>query len=181
MVCVAEEPTCDRLSAGPERRGRRLSPSSLFWRVFAVNAALLIVATVVLAVSPATVSFPVKRNQALVLALGLLAILAANAVLLRLSLALLRDLAKLMRRIDLLRPGQRLDVEGALELRAVVGTFNQMLDRLEFERRSSSTRVVGGLEEEPSRPRSRYARPVTSKLPMPSRTSPLSTEVRPAP
>lgn len=127
---------------------RRLSPSSLFWRVFAVNAALLIVATVVLAVSPATVSFPVKRNQALVLALGLLAILAANAVLLRISLAPLRDLAKLMRRIDLLRPGQRLDVEGARELRAVVGTFNQMLDRLEFERRSSSTRVVGSLEEE---------------------------------
>jgi two-component system sensor histidine kinase UhpB len=127
---------------------RRLAPSSLFWRVFAVNAALLIVATVVLAVSPATVSFPVKRNQALVLVLGLLAILAANAVLLRISLAPLRDLAKLMRRIDLLRPGQRLDAEGALELRAVVGTFNQMLDRLEFERRSSSTRVVGGLEEE---------------------------------
>ena len=24
MVCVAEEPTCDRLSAGPERRGRRI-------------------------------------------------------------------------------------------------------------------------------------------------------------
>lgn len=121
---------------------------SLFWRVFMLNAALLIAAAVVLAYSPATVSFPVRPRQLLVLTVGLVLLLVTNALLLRISLAPLRELARLMRRIDLLVPGQRLDEEGAGELRAVTGTFNEMLARLERERRSSSSRAVGGQEEE---------------------------------
>jgi two-component system sensor histidine kinase UhpB len=128
------------------RRGR-LS-SSLFWRVFVLNAALLIGAAVVLAASPATISFPVRPHQLLVLTIGLVVLLVANALLLRVSLAPLRELAELMRRIDLLVPGERLGEEGAGELRAVIGTFNEMLARLERERRSSSSRSVGGQEDE---------------------------------
>ena len=79
---------------------------------------------------------------------GLLVILLANALLLRVSLGPLRRLAQLMRRIDLLRPGQRLDVEGAREVRTLVTTFNQMLDRLELERQLSSARAVTSQEEE---------------------------------
>lgn len=124
------------------------SPPSLFWRVFLLNAALLIGAAVVLAVSPATVSFPIRPHQVYVLACGLAVVLAANALLLRISLAPLRELARLMRRIDLLVPEARLQEVGAAELRAVIGTFNEMLARLELERRSSSSRVVGNQEEE---------------------------------
>ncbi len=132
---------------GLERR-LRFSPPWLFWRVFVLNATLLIAATVVLALSPATVSFPVRAHQLVVLGFGLAVLLPANAVLLRVSLRPLRELAHLMRRIDLLVPGERLEAEGARELRAVIGTFNQMLSRLEMERRSSSSRAVAGQEEE---------------------------------
>ena len=132
------------------RRWRRSpwSPVSLFWQVFAVNAILVVAAVLILALSPATVSFPAKTAQLAVLGVGLAVILVANAVLLRISLAPLRRLVQLMRKIDLLRPGQRLEVEGARELRTLVATFNQMLDRLELERRLSSTRTVSGQEEE---------------------------------
>lgn len=138
------------------KASRRLQPVrprwplglSLFWRVFLLNAALLIAAAVVLAVSPATISFPVRPHQLVVLGIGLVVVLVGNALLLRISLAPLRELARVMRRIDLLVPGQRLDQGGAGELRAVIGTFNEMLSRLEWERRSSSTRAVGGQEDE---------------------------------
>jgi two-component system sensor histidine kinase UhpB len=135
-------------------RGRRVAlrarglPPSLFWRVFLLNAVLLVGAAVVLAVSPATISFPVRPHQLFVLAIGLVVLLVANALLLRVSLKPLRELSQLMRRIDLLVPGERLDEGGAGELRAVIGTFNEMLARLEWERRSSSSRAVGGQEEE---------------------------------
>jgi two-component system sensor histidine kinase UhpB len=120
----------------------------LFWRVFLVNAALLIVAAVLLAVSPATVSFPVTRQQLLVLGIGLVVVLGANALLLRASLTPLRELSRLMQRVDLLVPGHRLPAGGARELRRLIGSFNGMLDRLELERRASSSRVVGDQEEE---------------------------------
>ena len=127
---------------------RRAAPRSLFWRVFLVNATLLIVAAVVLALSPATISFPVRRNQVLVLTVSLATLLAANAALLRVSLSPLRELARLMRRVDLLTPGERLGEQGASELRVLITTFNQMLARLESERRASSTRSASQQEEE---------------------------------
>jgi len=52
---------------------------SLFWRIFLLNAAVLVVATVVLLLGPATVSAPVVIREAVVLAAGLAAMLAANA------------------------------------------------------------------------------------------------------
>jgi hypothetical protein len=50
----------------------------VLWRVFAANAAVLAVATLLLAVSPATVSFPVTVAEAVVLAGGLAVTLALN-------------------------------------------------------------------------------------------------------
>ena len=44
---------------------------SLFWRVFTANAALLTAATVVLGVSPVTVSWPIVVTEAVVPGLGL--------------------------------------------------------------------------------------------------------------
>jgi hypothetical protein len=58
------------------------APRPLLWRAFAINAAVLTVAAVVLAVSPATVSFPIAVAEALVLAGGLAATLACNLALL---------------------------------------------------------------------------------------------------
>ena len=126
----------------------RLSPRSLFWRVFIVNAALVTAGVVVLAASPVTVSNPTTRGQLLVLATGLALLLSANFLLLRVSLRPLERLTTLMHTIDLLRPGSRLDVSGARELRGLQRAFNEMLERLEAERRTASTRSVAREEAE---------------------------------
>jgi two-component system, NarL family, sensor histidine kinase UhpB len=123
-------------------------PSSLFWRVFLVNAALATAAVALLAVTPLTVSNPATSRQLAVLAAGLFALLVANALLLRVSLRPLRWLTQLMERIDLLQPGERLEVAGARELNALLSAFNDMLERLERERRTNSKRVIGREEDE---------------------------------
>jgi two-component system, NarL family, sensor histidine kinase UhpB len=126
----------------------RLSPRSLFWRVFIVNASLVTAAAVFLAVSPLTVSNPATPRQLTFLAVGLVLLLVANLLLLEVSLRPLKRLRHLMQRIDLLRPGDRLDVSGARELNVVLRAFNEMLERLERERRMSSSLSVGRDEEE---------------------------------
>lgn len=125
-----------------------VSRLSLFWRVFVINALFFVIGTAVLAVSPATVSFPLAVTEAIVLVIGLSSILVTNALLLRVSFRPLERLSALMREIDLLRPGQRLDVSGSREVADVIGTFNEMLARLEGERRASSARALMAQEAE---------------------------------
>lgn len=96
-------------------------------------------------------SFPIVLTEALVLSLGLVAILFVNLVLLRRSLEPLERLMALMRRVDPLRPGERLHVEGSPEVRALSGVFNEMLDRLERERKESSRETLSRLEDERKR------------------------------
>lgn len=121
---------------------------SLFWRVLAMNASVFIAGVVVLAVSPATVSSPLTPAEAIVLVVGLVALLCANFLLLRVSFAPLERLTRLMKQVDLLRPGQRLALSGSSEIAEVIKTFNDMLDRLESERRVSARRVLAGQEAE---------------------------------
>jgi two-component system sensor histidine kinase UhpB len=121
---------------------------SLFWRVFLVNASLLTLAALVLVASPATISAPATAHQVTTVTLGLVVMLGANALLLRISLRPLAELTRTMRQIDLLMPNERLQPAGPAELRTVATTFNQMLERLEEERRASSTRAIGKQEEE---------------------------------
>ena len=124
-------------------------PMPLFWRVFAVNAAVLAVATAALAFSPATVSQPVAVKEAVVLGFGIAAMLVANFLLLRRAVSPLMRLAGTMRTVDPLRPGQRLPVEGAgAEVLLLTRSFNDMLDRLESERRDSARRALAAQESE---------------------------------
>jgi two-component system sensor histidine kinase UhpB len=74
--------------------------------------------------------------------------LAANLLLLRPTLSPVDRLVERMRTVDLLRPGQRLAEQGGPEVSEVVRAFNQMLDRLETERRESSRRVLAAQEAE---------------------------------
>jgi two-component system sensor histidine kinase UhpB len=132
----------------PEPGYRRLS---LYARVLLVNATVLVVATAALVLTPATVSFPLGVEEAAVLAIGLTAMVIANAALLRVSFAPLARLVRVMRTIDLLRPGQRIQVSGGVEVRQVIRTFNEMLDRLEQERQTSAHRVLSAQEAERQR------------------------------
>jgi two-component system sensor histidine kinase UhpB len=121
----------------------------LLWRVFAINAGLLTLAFLLLAFTPVTVSARIGLFEALILGIGLAVILAANLVLLKPSFAPLEQLAEQMHTVDLLSPGQRLPVgNGSAEIAELVAVFNQMLDRLEAERRESGRRALAAQEAE---------------------------------
>ncbi|MGH2394321.1 MAG: HAMP domain-containing sensor histidine kinase [Candidatus Limnocylindria bacterium] len=120
----------------------------LFWRVCLTNGAVFVVGTAILAVSPATVSSPVLLTEAVVLAVGLAVILAANALLLRASLVPLDRLARLMERVDLLRPGERLAETGNGAVSHLIHSFNAMLARLEAERGASTAQALAAQEAE---------------------------------
>ncbi|MFS8198305.1 HAMP domain-containing sensor histidine kinase [Streptomyces sp. CWNU-52B] len=121
---------------------------SLFWRIFALNAVVLGIATALLLWAPVTVSVPVVLTEAVILVGGLVVMLVANAALLRIGLAPLDRLTRLMTTVDLLRPGQRLPEQGHGETAELIRTFNAMVERLEHERATSSARVLVGQEAE---------------------------------
>jgi two-component system sensor histidine kinase UhpB len=123
-------------------------PLSVFWRVFIVNAGLLGVLAALLLFSPVTISAPIKPTQALIIVTALAFTLAANALLLRRALEPLERLAQRMEMVDLLRPGQRLQVLRKDEISRVVTAFNRMLDRLESERQQSGRRILAAQEAE---------------------------------
>ena len=83
---------------------------SLFWRVFAANAAILTAGALVLAFAPG----PLHKYRALVelggLLIGLLVMLVVNGVLLRRLFRPLERLAGRMEAADVLRGGQRVPV-----------------------------------------------------------------------
>lgn len=131
----------------PVTRQRR-SGVSLYARVVAVNAAVMSVAALLLVASPATVSSPVGVDEGLILAGGLIAMIIANAILLRRSFRGLEGLAEHMESLDLLQPPRRVEPMGGREVRTLIGAFNEMLGKLEAERRTSTHRTVSALEEE---------------------------------
>jgi two-component system sensor histidine kinase UhpB len=124
---------------------------SLFWRLFALNAAVFVLGTLVLALSPATVSFPVELTEAIVLVVGLTIMLLVNLALVRLTLAPLERLTGLMHRVDLLRPGSRVEVSGPPEVQDLGRVFNDMIERLEVERREAGRRALAAQEAERKR------------------------------
>ncbi len=127
----------------------RFSTWPLFWRVFSINAGLLGIAFLLLLFTPITVHAPIALVEAVILFIGLAAMLAANVLLLRPAFTPLEDLAERMHTVDLLRPTERLPTGGgSLEIEELVDTFNQMLDRLETERRDSGRRAVAAQEAE---------------------------------
>ena len=124
-------------SAPPER-----AYIPLFWRLFVPNATVLGAACVVLTVEPA-------NGRVVALVGGLLTMLVVNVVLMRRAFAPLARLISLMSRVDPLRPGSRITVPGpGSEVTLLARTFNEMLDRLEAERRQSGRRALSVQEAE---------------------------------
>ncbi len=120
----------------------------LLWRVFAINAGLLLIGTIVLVVSPSRIHASVAVVETLDLLVVSAVMLVANLLLLRPVLSPVDRLVERMRTVDLLRPGQRLAERGGPEVVEVVRAFNQMLDRLEAERRETSRRALAAQEGE---------------------------------
>jgi two-component system, NarL family, sensor histidine kinase UhpB len=126
--------------------GARTVP--LFWRIFAVNAGLLGLIALLLVVTPVTIHAPPTLTEVLIIVAGFALTVAANALLLRRAVTPLERLAQRMDTVDLLRPGQRLQVGSDDEVGRVVRAFNQMLERLESERQRSAGRVLAAQEAE---------------------------------
>lgn len=147
LPALADDPSMQRLRLrGRARRNPGYRRLSLYTRVVLMNSAVLLTGAALLALTPATVSFPLGLQEAIVLGLGLAVIVFANVYLLRISFRPLACLVELMQTIDLLRPGQRLEISGGIEVRHVISTFNKMLDGLERERQESNRRTITARE-----------------------------------
>jgi two-component system, NarL family, sensor histidine kinase UhpB len=143
---------------GPRAPVREIS---LAWRVVLLNSAVMLAASLALALGPATVSTPVRTRELVVLLAGVVVTMGANVVLVRRAFAPLGRLTRLMRRVDPLAPGTRLAMGGAArEVRELADAFNDMLERLENERRDSARRAVRAQEAE----RRRLARELHDEL-----------------
>jgi len=131
------------------RRG--LSPGterSLVWRIFAIEVGVLTSAFLFLALTPARIESP-NRLEGIIGVVALIAVLGLTYLLLRRALTPLERLTSVMRRVDPLRPGQRVpDYGQSLEVVELSRAFNEMLDRLETERRESGRRTLAAQEEE---------------------------------
>ncbi len=133
---------------------RRVRPwwpgRSLVWRLFLLNTAVLTLAYLALAFSPLTIKSPLRPLQGGVFSLaGLLAVTAVNTLVIRRSLRPLVRLSQAMSTVDPLRPGARLAVSPAGDEVTRLGTaFNDMLERLEDERRESVRRILLAQEAE---------------------------------
>jgi two-component system sensor histidine kinase UhpB len=114
----------------------------LFWRLFVPNASVLAAACVVLIIEPAN-----GRIPALVGGLGVM--LAANLMLMRRATDPLARLLATMEEVDPLEPGQRTAPTGPpSEVTTLSRAFNEMLDRIETERRESARRELLAQEGE---------------------------------
>jgi two-component system sensor histidine kinase UhpB len=132
----------------PARASTRYTP--LIQRVAAMNAIVLVAACAVtiVVVSPSKLS-TIAVGEALVLLAGLVLVATINLYLLRRALGPLEALTALARRVDLTRPGQRVPVSPyQSEISDLATTFNEMLERLESERRESTRRVLDAQESE---------------------------------
>jgi two-component system, NarL family, sensor histidine kinase UhpB len=121
---------------------RRVTSLPLLWQVFGTNAAVLVLVFLLLVFAPITVSVPPNATEVVVLVAGLVVTLAINLVLLRRAFDPLDRLAETMRRHDPLAPGDRVEIEGGPMVADLAQTFNEMLDRLEYERRDSARRAL---------------------------------------
>src|SRR5918997_1342930 len=123
--------------------GRRLLSLPLFWRVFGINAAILVLATAALIFAPVTVSVPVAETEMAVLLIGLLLLLGLDYALLRPAFRPFNELVDRMRRHDPLSPGERRRV--ARELHDEVG---QTLTAVMLQVEAMAAKVPDDLREE---------------------------------
>ena len=136
--------------AAPHRRSRRRY-IPLLQRVAVINALLVVVAVVVTiaVLAPGKVS-PLALNEELAAVLAAVALVViANVLLLRRVVGPLQALTSFARQVDLTSLQQRMvDTEPTSEAGELALTFNEMLSRLDAERRESTGRVLRAQEDE---------------------------------
>jgi two-component system, NarL family, sensor histidine kinase UhpB len=137
-------------SSVESRDGAHPRYRSLRQRLVVGNAVLLIAACIltVVVIAPRKVS-SFEGNEAILLAVALGLVTLVNLLLVHRFLAPLRGLTALARQVDLETPGQRIpDARATSEVGELAVTFNEMLERLELERREATRRVLAAHESE---------------------------------
>jgi len=122
----------------------------LVYRVAGVNALVLVaaVAVTLVVLAPRKLS-SFALDEAVVLTGALVLVALANLVVLRRIVRPLETLTALARRVDLTRPGARMPgATASSEAGELALTFNEMLARLETERREATGRVLEAQESE---------------------------------
>ena len=150
---TAVQPTTGaRAPRRPVRPARPDQPRrlSILWWVFLTNASVVVVAVLLLALTPITVSAPIALREIVVLVAGLVAMLVVNLFLLRRVLAPVLRLTHAMSSVDPDHPGRRLAVGtgGSAEAHALADAFNEMLGRLETARREAARVALMAQEAE---------------------------------
>lgn len=125
---------------------------SLLGQILGFNL-LLVTASIFLASLAAGLDLTVsdQRDQFLVLAMAIILTLVVNMWLLRRRFDPLERLLATMERIDLSRPGRRVEMSDSTDVQRLARAFNNMLERLEAERRRSGQLVLKAQEEERKR------------------------------
>jgi len=132
--------------AADQPRPRR----TLLWRLFAATAPVVVLAAAVLIITPISISDDPVLAEALALGAGVAIMLAVHLVLMRRTLAPLRELAERIGGLDPARTGQRLrTAPGATrEVAALAAAFNGLLARIDAERQRSARRALAAQEDE---------------------------------
>jgi two-component system sensor histidine kinase UhpB len=131
--------------------GRRRRYLPLLSRIAALNALLLVVAVgvTILILAPGRVSSARVDGEGALVALVLILAVALNVYLVRRIVRPVQTLTALARRVDLTGEGDRMPVAApASEAGELASAFNDMLARLEAERRDATGRVLAGQEAE---------------------------------
>lgn len=122
---------------------------SLYGRLLLAYTGVVAAAVLFLIFAPVTVSVPVRLTELIWILVLFAAMMVVFNVLLHRLLDPLERLTVLMRSVDPLAPGQRVEVPArAEEVAALTEAFNGMLDRLEGERRESARRALSAQEGE---------------------------------
>lgn len=147
MLTEAPPAGDESTSRGADRR------LPIFWRAFIASALVMVGAALALTLAPIEIHSPITTSQLLLVLGGLAVMLLINLWALSRVLAPLHRLRALMTRIDPDKPGQRVTGLGSYgpDVAALSVAFNEMLDRLEFERHESARAALAAQERERQR------------------------------
>jgi two-component system, NarL family, sensor histidine kinase UhpB len=124
---------------------------SLSSRVIGINVLVFTTATAALALGPATVSAPPVRSQLVVLVLGLMVTVVANAFLVRASLAPLDRLVADLDRARSTDPLERVPMPDSGIAHQLAAAVNDLLDRIDRGQRERKAAALAAQESERSR------------------------------
>lgn len=126
------------------------SPLPILWRTLLATASVLGIAFLLLALSPVTISAPIRLPELAVLTAGAAVLFALNWLLVRHALMPLRMLSEQMERTDLRSNRFEIPPQGAQapEIEVVSRAYSRMVARLAQERRETSRVALAAQEGE---------------------------------